>query len=85
MLHCLSLKNLLIMLYKCPYTILKLCISFCDALTLSTSWFLLAPVCGGVFTLAFRFCINSNCVGAQSLLSKDFGEEAVTCELLLAT
>ena len=84
MLHCLSLKNLLIMLYKCPYTILKLCISFCAAL-LSTSRFLLVPVCGCVFTLAFCFCINSDCVVAQSLLSKDFGEEAVTCELLLAT
>ena len=33
-------------------------------------------------TLTFRFCINSDCVGAQSLLSKVVGEETVTCELL---
>ena len=33
-------------------------------------------------TLTFRFCINSDCVGVRSLLSKDVEEETVTCELL---
>ena len=31
-------------------------------------------ITGGAFTLTFRFHINSNCVEAQSLLSKGVGE-----------
>jgi len=42
--------------------------------------FFRAPVCGGAFTLTFRFRINSEHVGARSWLSKDVGE-AVSCEL----
>ena len=48
------------------------------------SRFFLAPVCGSAFTLTLHFRINSNCVGTQSLLSKDVGKEAMTCELLPA-
>ena len=49
------------------------------------SWPLfLALVCGGAFTLIVCLHINSDCVGARSLLSKDVGEEAMTCELLPA-
>ena len=33
-------------------------------------------------SLTFRFHINSDYVGTQTLLSKDFGEEPITCELL---
>ena len=40
------------------------------------------PITGDAFTLTYRFCINSDCPGAQSLLSKDIGEETVTFELL---
>jgi len=43
--------------------------------------FFRAPVCGGAFTLTFRFWVNSDRVGAQSWLSKDVGE-VVSCELL---
>jgi len=47
-----------------------------------TGCFFRAPVCGGAFTLTFHFRVNSDRVGAQSWLSKDFGELAVSCELL---
>ena len=44
--------------------------------------FFRAPVCGAAFTLTFHFWVNSDRVEAQSWLSKDFGELAVSCELL---
>ena len=39
-------------------------------------------IAGGAFTLTFHFHINSNCVWTWTWLSKDVGEETVTCELL---
>ena len=36
--------------------------------------FFRAPVCGGAFTLTFHFRVSSDCVEAQSWLSKDIGE-----------
>ena len=38
-------------------------------------------ITGSAFTLTF---VNSECIEAQSLLSKDVGEKKVTCELLSA-
>ena len=38
----------------------------------------LVPVRGKAFTLTFHFRTNSDCLGDQSLVSKDVGEEAVT-------
>ena len=71
---------------KCTYYSLQmpLCSNTCKLLcSLSfesvkqVASFFLAPVCGGGFTLTFHIHIDSDCVGAQSLLSKDIGEGAV--------
>ena len=41
-------------------------------------------ITSGPFTLTFRLCINSDCMGPQSLLifSEDVGDETVAFELL---
>ena len=39
-------------------------------------------ITGSAFTLTFHFYINSDRVGAQSLLSMNVGEETAACELL---
>ena len=49
-----------------------------------SGFFLLAPVCGGAFTLTFHLHISSDCVGAQRWLSSDIREGEETCELLPA-
>ena len=71
------------MLYKCPYYAqtpaknLTLC---CIHLFWQSNKFaaFLVPVRGKAFTLTFHFRTNSDCLGDQSLVSKDVGEEAVT-------
>ena len=53
--------------------------ALCAALMLLGSveqdgFFFLVPVCGGWFSLTFRFRIKSDCVGARSQLRSDIGD-----------
>ena len=81
MLHC--SKNLPFMLYKCLYYAqtpaknLALCRIHLFWQSNKFAAFLV-PVRGKAFTLTFHFRTNSDCLGDQSLVSKDVGEEAVT-------